>query len=184
MLRLCTHGDLAGTERQIDCYAAMGLRTLALGHKTITQQQLDNFLAALDSAGQSIVNRTTFVRYGQQDHFCQIWSTGLPSSGTLKGPPLSGTLTGPPSSGMVNRTTFVRYVNRTTFVRYVNRTTFIMYVNKTIFIRYVNRTTFIRYVNRTLFIRYVNRTTLVRYVNRTTFVRYDFVEAFLQNRTL
>ena len=129
MLRLCTHGDLAGTERQIDCYAAMGLRTLALGHKTITQQQLENFLAALDSAGQSIVNRTTFVRY-------------------------------------------------------VNRTTFIMYVNKTIFIRYVNRTTFIRYVNRTLFIRYVNRTTLVRYVNRTTFVRYDFVEAFLQNRTL
>ena len=137
MLRLCTHGDLAGTERQIDCYAAMGLRTLALGHKTITQQQLDNFLAALDSAGQSIVNRTTFVRYGQQDHLCQIWSTG------------------PPLSDMVNRTTFVRYgqqdylrqvwstgpllsdmVNRTTFVRYVKRTTFVGYVNRTTFIRY------------------------------------------------
>jgi hypothetical protein len=64
MLRICSSGDLAGTERQIDCYATLGLRTLALGHKIITQEQLDNFLAALDSAGQSIVNRTTFVRYG------------------------------------------------------------------------------------------------------------------------
>ena len=62
MLRICSSGDVAGTERQINSYAALGLRTLALGHKTITQQQLDNFLAALDSAAQSIVNRATFVR--------------------------------------------------------------------------------------------------------------------------
>jgi hypothetical protein len=71
MLRLCTYGDLAGTEQQIDCYAAMGLRTLAMGHKSINQQQLDNFMAALDSASQSIVNRTTFVRYSITVAWCR-----------------------------------------------------------------------------------------------------------------
>jgi hypothetical protein len=62
MLEVCTSGDLTGTERQVNCYSALGLRTLALAHKTITEDQLENFLSALDSASQSIVNRTTFVR--------------------------------------------------------------------------------------------------------------------------
>ncbi len=40
----------------------MGLRTLALGYKTITDEQFESFEELLNSAAHSIVNRAKYER--------------------------------------------------------------------------------------------------------------------------
>ena len=62
MFVACTSGNIDKTSEEIDCFANMGLRTLAVGHKTINEDQLKNFLESLAGASTSIVNRTKYVR--------------------------------------------------------------------------------------------------------------------------
>ena len=57
MLAACVSGDLASTEQQITRLASLGLRTLVLGHKTISEEQWTAFSLALDTTSQSLVNR-------------------------------------------------------------------------------------------------------------------------------
>ena len=57
MLAACVSGDLASTEQQITRLASLGLRTLVLGHKTISEEQWTAFSLALDTTTQSLVNR-------------------------------------------------------------------------------------------------------------------------------
>ena len=48
--------------QEIDCFAKLGLRTLALGYKTITDDEFKNFEELLNGAAQSIVNRAKYER--------------------------------------------------------------------------------------------------------------------------
>ena len=57
MLAACVSGDLASTEQHITSLASLGLRTLVLGHKTISEEQWTAFSLALDTTSQSLVNR-------------------------------------------------------------------------------------------------------------------------------
>ena len=74
MLAACVSGDLASTEQHITSLASLGtggclvmfprhcilcpgLRTLVLGHKTISEEQWTAFSLALDTTNQSLVNR-------------------------------------------------------------------------------------------------------------------------------
>ena len=57
MLAACVSGDLASTEQHITSLASLGLRTLVLGHKTISEEQWTAFSLALDTTTQSLVNR-------------------------------------------------------------------------------------------------------------------------------
>ena len=44
-------------DRHVQTFANLGLRTLVLGHKVITEQQFESFNTALESSSQSMVNR-------------------------------------------------------------------------------------------------------------------------------
>ena len=57
MLEACVTGDKEKTEQQITSFASLGLRTLVLGHKTISEEQWTAFSLALDTTNQSLVNR-------------------------------------------------------------------------------------------------------------------------------
>ncbi len=62
MFKACTSGNIDKASEEIDCFANMGLRTLAVGYKTINEDQLNSFLESLAGASTSIVNRAKYVR--------------------------------------------------------------------------------------------------------------------------
>ena len=62
MFEACTTGDIGKTEQQITSFANIGLRTLVLGYKSISNEQYTAFNNALETSSQSLVNRAKFVR--------------------------------------------------------------------------------------------------------------------------
>ena len=80
MFDACTSGDIEKTDQHINDFANLGLRTLVLGYKTITQEQYQAFDNALQTSSQSFVNRAKFVRevYQGMEHDLQlIGATGI-----------------------------------------------------------------------------------------------------------
>ena len=57
MLEACVTGDKEKSEQQITSFASLGLRTLVLGHKVISEDQFLAFSNALETSSQSLVNR-------------------------------------------------------------------------------------------------------------------------------
>ena len=64
----------------------MGLRTLALGYKTITNEQFESFEELLNSAAHSIVNRAKYERevYQQMEKGNLFYSLHFDNIATLK----------------------------------------------------------------------------------------------------
>ena len=64
----------------------MGLRTLALGYKTITNEQFESFEELLNSAAHSIVNRAKYERevYQQMEKGNLFYSLHFNNIATLK----------------------------------------------------------------------------------------------------
>ena len=63
MFEACVSGDIDKTEQQITSFANIGLRTLVLGYKTISEEQYTAFNDALETSSQSLrLNRAKFIR--------------------------------------------------------------------------------------------------------------------------
>ena len=62
MLPICVSGPVQATSRTVDDFASEGLRTLVLGFKTLSYEDYQAFVADLEQAKQSIVNRGKYVR--------------------------------------------------------------------------------------------------------------------------
>ena len=54
MLEACVTEDKEKTEQQITSFASLGLRTLVLGHKVISEDHFTAFSNALESSNQSL----------------------------------------------------------------------------------------------------------------------------------
>ena len=62
MLEACVTGDKEKTEQQITSFASLGLRTLVLGHKVISEDHFTAFSNALESSNQSLkLNRWALI---------------------------------------------------------------------------------------------------------------------------
>ena len=62
MFVACSRSDVTKTEQQLTSFARLGLRTLVLGHKTISAEEYQTFTNSLEIASQSLVNRTKLIR--------------------------------------------------------------------------------------------------------------------------
>ena len=62
MFAACTRSDVTKTEQQLTSFARLGLRTLVLGHKTISEEEHQTFTNSMEIASQSLVNRAKLIR--------------------------------------------------------------------------------------------------------------------------
>ena len=62
MFAACTRSDVTKTEQQLTSFARLGLRTLVLGHKTISEDEHKSFTNSMEIASQSLVNRAKLIR--------------------------------------------------------------------------------------------------------------------------